>query len=115
MQRSLGGSRGTDRDDARVTNCSPASHRNCCSACSPTHDLRLFDGEAVRFACRCSRERVATMLQTLGREEVDSILAEQGAVTVTCEFCQRPYRFDAVDAVQLFAEAPSPLAPDSLN
>jgi molecular chaperone Hsp33 len=66
------------------------------------HDLRLFDAEAVRFACRCDRERVAAMLRGMGREEIDSILAEQGAVTVTCEFCCRPYQFDAVDAVGLF-------------
>jgi molecular chaperone Hsp33 len=78
-----------------------------------THDLRLFEGERVRFACRCDRERVASMLQGIGQNEVDSILAEQGMVTVTCEFCQKPYRFDAVDAAQLFlpgaAEAPSRL------
>lgn len=78
------------------------------------HDLRLFDGEAVRFACSCSRERVATMLQTLGQEEVDSILAEQGSVTVTCEFCQRPYAFDAVDAAQLFTP-PAGGGSESLN
>ena len=28
-------------------------------------------------------------------EEVRSVIAEQGAVTVTCEFCQKPYKFDA--------------------
>jgi molecular chaperone Hsp33 len=44
-------------------------------------------------------------LRSLGVEEVRSVIAEQGAVTVTCEFCQRPYQFDAVDAEQLFAEA----------
>ncbi len=32
------------------------------------------------------------------------MIAEQGAVTVTCEFCQRPYRFDAIDTEQLFAQ-----------
>ena len=78
------------------------------------HDLRLFEGEAVRFQCRCSRERVASMLQGLGQPEVDSIIAEQDAVTVTCEFCQQPYRFDAVDAAQLFVPAAAP-APSSLN
>lgn len=67
-----------------------------------THDIRLFDAETVRFACRCDRERVAAMLRGLGREEIDSIIAEQGEVTVTCEFCRRPYRFDAVDAASLF-------------
>ena len=71
------------------------------------HDLRLFDAEPVRFACRCSRERVTGMLRGLGEAEVQSILAEQGAVTVTCEFCQRPYRFDAVDAARLFLSPPA--------
>jgi molecular chaperone Hsp33 len=43
---------------------------------------------------------------------VDSIIAELGAVTVTCEFCQQPYRFDAVDAERLFRELP-PGAPSA--
>ena len=66
------------------------------------HDIRLFDAEEVRFACRCDRGRVAAMLRGLGREEVESIVAELGEVEVTCEFCRRPYRFDAVDAAELF-------------
>jgi molecular chaperone Hsp33 len=77
-------------------------------------DLRLFDAEPVAFACRCSRERVAALLRGMGPDEVESILAEQGAVTVTCEFCQKPYRFDAVDAAQLFL-APSNEGNASLN
>jgi molecular chaperone Hsp33 len=81
----------------------------------PSHDLRLFEGSPVGFACRCGRERVATMLQSLGRAEIDSILEEQGTVTVTCEFCQRPYSFDAVDAGQLFLAVPAAEPPESLN
>ncbi len=69
------------------------------------HDVRLFDAEPVRFACRCDRERVAAMLRGLGREELDSIIAEQGEALVTCEFCRRPYRFDAVDVASLFLPA----------
>ncbi len=79
-----------------------------------SRDLRLFDGESVHFACRCSRERVSAMLQGIGKAEIDSILEEQGAVTVTCEFCQKPYRFDAVDAAQLFI-AGTATAPLQLN
>ena len=68
-------------------------------------DLRVFPSRAVGFRCRCSRERVAGMLRALGAEELDGIVAEQGAVTVTCEFCQRPWRFDAVDVSGLSGEA----------
>jgi molecular chaperone Hsp33 len=79
------------------------------------HDIRLFDGESVRFACRCSRERVESMLRGLGQTEVDSIVSELGAVTVTCEFCQKPYRFDPVDAQHLFLPAVSRADSESLN
>jgi molecular chaperone Hsp33 len=67
------------------------------------HDLRLFRGTPVRFQCRCNQGRVAGLLRALGADEVRDILREQGAVTVTCEFCQRPYQFDAVDVESLFA------------
>ena len=56
-----------------------------------------------RFQCTCSRERIAKMLLSLGQDEVDSIIAEQGSVSVTCEFCGRTYAFDPVDTAQLFA------------
>jgi molecular chaperone Hsp33 len=69
------------------------------------HDLRLQPPRAVGFRCRCSRERVAGMLRALGAEELDPIVAEQGAVTVTCEFCHRPWRFDAVEVSGLVDEA----------
>ena len=78
------------------------------------HDLRLFAPHPVRFQCRCSAARVASMLKSLGEGEVRSVLAERGEVTVTCEFCQRPYRFDAVDVEQLFHE-PSPPGGTGLN
>jgi len=68
------------------------------------HDLRLFRGAPVQFECRCNQGRVASLLRALGREEVDGVLQEQGAVTVTCEFCHRPYRFEAKDVAALFAD-----------
>lgn len=68
------------------------------------HDCRLFLPHRVRFACRCSNERVTGLLRSLGGDELRSILAEQGAVRVTCEFCGRPYHFDAVDVARLLAD-----------
>jgi molecular chaperone Hsp33 len=69
-----------------------------------THDMRLFKGAPVQFECRCSEGRVSSLLRALGADEVRDVLKEQGAVTVTCEFCHRPYRFDAVDVEALFAD-----------
>jgi molecular chaperone Hsp33 len=77
-------------------------------------EVRVFSGHDVRFECRCSRERVANVLRSLGQEEVRSVIAEQGAVTVTCEFCQKPYKFDPIDAEQLFSDT-APRGSDAIN
>lgn len=70
-------------------------------------DIRLFSRMPVSFRCSCSRSRVEAVLRMLGREEVESILAEQGRVSVACEFCGNRYEFDPVDAGQLFAGEPA--------
>ncbi|MBC5782406.1 Hsp33 family molecular chaperone HslO [Ramlibacter sp. USB13] len=61
-----------------------------------------FDPQTPRFACTCSRERVTGMIRGLGREEAESILEERGEIDVSCDFCGQHYRFDAVDAAQIF-------------
>ena len=65
-------------------------------------DIRLFSRMPVSFRCSCSRRRVETVLRMLGRDEVHSILAEQGSIRVDCEFCGDSYEFDRIDAEQLF-------------
>jgi molecular chaperone Hsp33 len=57
---------------------------------------------APKFACRCSRERVSQMIRSLGVEEADSIIAEQGQIEVACEFCGQQYRYDPIDAAGIF-------------
>ena len=66
-------------------------------------DIRMFKPRAVDFRCACSRARVATMLRMLGREEVESIVAEHGEVEVNCEFCNERYRFEGDEARAVFA------------
>ena len=77
-------------------------------------EVRVFSGHEVKFECRCSRDRVANVLRSLGAEEVRSVIAEQGACTVTCEFCQKPYKFDAIDVEHLFDEA-APRGSNTIN
>jgi molecular chaperone Hsp33 len=69
-------------------------------------DMRLFRGAPVQFECRCSHGRVTSLLRALGPDEVRDVLREQGSVTVTCEFCHRPYRFDEGDVAALFDDGP---------
>ncbi|HTH78740.1 MAG TPA: Hsp33 family molecular chaperone HslO [Ramlibacter sp.] len=64
--------------------------------------LMQFTPQRPHFACTCSRERVSNMLRGLGREEADGIIAERGEIEVACDFCGQQYRFDPVDAAQIF-------------
>ena len=73
--------------------------------------VRVFEPADLRFRCACSRERTDAMLIGLGRAEVDDIVAERGAVEITCEFCDASYAYDPVDVAALFAGA-AEAAPD---
>ena len=79
--------------------------------------LLAFDPVAVRWHCPCTRERVASMLRSLGEEEVNSVLAERGQVDVSCDFCGKPYKFDAVDCATLFSpnQPPADDAPPTVH
>lgn len=81
----------------------------------PDHDVRVFRASPVVFECRCGEGRVTSLLRALGADEVRDILAEEGAVTVTCEFCRRPYRFDAHAVEALFADGTGPDASLSIH
>jgi molecular chaperone Hsp33 len=63
--------------------------------------VEIFAPRNFHYQCSCSRERTARALISIGREEVESILAEHGAVNISCEFCGTDYRFDASEVVLL--------------
>lgn len=66
--------------------------------------VRLFEPRPLAFGCSCSRERVESMLRSLGREEVEAALAARdGEIEVICEFCAQRYTFDPIDAEHLLS------------
>jgi len=65
--------------------------------------VRVFDPRHPTFHCGCTREKVGNMLKMLGREEIDSALADLGKLDINCDFCGQDYLFDPVDCMQLFA------------
>jgi len=67
-------------------------------------DLRLFETMPVRFACRCSRERVAGLLRMVGADDVRRTLAERGRIDVTCEFCGQRYAMSREQAERALAD-----------
>lgn len=66
-------------------------------------DVRLFEPEPVIFRCHCSTEKVESTIQLLGQAEAEDIIKEQGSIGINCEFCNREYRYDAVDIAKLFS------------
>ncbi len=56
-------------------------------------ELRVFAPKQLQFACSCSRERTARALTALGKDEIDEIVAEQGGIEISCEFCATEYNF----------------------
>lgn len=73
--------------------------------------LALVDGLQLRFACTCSRERVNTMFQALGKDEAMLAATEDGRASVQCEFCGRRYGYDRIELEALFHPLVSPASP----
>lgn len=65
-------------------------------------DVRIIEPEPVLFRCSCDRERIETVLLTLGSDEIEDVLSREGAIEVHCDFCNRLYRFDKVDIGALY-------------
>ena len=60
-------------------------------------DLKILETCPVSYKCYCSRERVERALISLGRNELEQMLAEQGGCQLTCQFCDAVYDFSAED------------------
>ena len=60
-------------------------------------DLKILETCPVSYRCYCSRERVERALISLGRNELEQMLAEQGGCQLTCQFCDAVYDFSAED------------------
>ena len=63
--------------------------------------VRVFTPHGLRFGCRCSRERVETMLRRFPEHELDDMRDDDGDVVVTCQFCNIDFRFDDAQLARL--------------
>jgi molecular chaperone Hsp33 len=64
---------------------------------------------SFRFSCSCSLQRVTDMLISLGRQEMEETLAQEGEVRVACEFCNQVYLFDDAAVARLFGGPGQPI------
>jgi molecular chaperone Hsp33 len=56
-------------------------------------DYEILEEKRVAFRCTCSREKALSMIAALGREEVESMIAENGGAVMNCGFCNEVYSF----------------------
>lgn len=73
----------------------------------PTAEVlrRLFHAEglavdrprALAYGCRCSRARLAGVLANFGHDDLDHMAQGDGAITMTCEFCNLDFRFERAE------------------
>lgn len=55
--------------------------------------LELMEEHPIAYACKCSRRKVESALISLGRKELDQLIAENKEISVTCQFCDSVYTF----------------------
>jgi molecular chaperone Hsp33 len=62
--------------------------------------IQMEESEIV-YRCKCSRERIEQTLITLGKEELDSIIHEDGQAEASCHFCNEAYHFSQEELIAL--------------
>lgn len=68
-------------------------------------ELELLERRPVAYKCYCSRERVSRAIISMGKEEMQNLIEEQGGAELTCQFCDKVYRFTKEDLQELLEEA----------
>ena len=66
-------------------------------------DLEILETHPVEYRCYCSRDRVTRALISMGREELSSLIQEQGQAELTCQFCDQIYRYSQEDLEEILA------------
>lgn len=67
--------------------------------------FKLVGNMPIQFSCNCSRERLKGILVSLGRQELEQMIAEQGQAEVQCHFCSEKYVFDSFELHQILQQA----------
>ncbi len=66
--------------------------------------VRIYEETPLQFACTCSKERTGNAIAQLGFDELMDIIAEQGKISVDCQFCLQHYSFNKAQVAELFPE-----------
>lgn len=68
-------------------------------------DVEMLETKPVGYRCNCGRERMERALVSLGKKELEDLIAEQGEAEIVCHFCNRAYHFDKAELTAMLAKA----------
>ncbi|WP_144525659.1 redox-regulated molecular chaperone HslO [Bacillus sp. DE0042] len=63
--------------------------------------VKVLEVMDVQFNCTCSRERIESVLISLGKTELEQIREEEEETEVHCHFCNERYKFSKEDITNL--------------
>lgn len=69
-------------------------------------EVRLFPAQNVQFKCSCSEEKCLTAIKQIDTAELSSIIADEGRVSMTCDYCDTTYNFDEAHLAPYLAQKP---------
>lgn len=67
-------------------------------------EIEVLETCPVEYRCYCSRERVVRALISMGTQEMKNLIEEQGQAEMTCQFCDRVYRFDREELEEILKQ-----------
>jgi molecular chaperone Hsp33 len=59
--------------------------------------FEVLEENKISFKCNCSMEKAFEMIASLGKTEVEAMLAEDDGAVMTCGFCGEIYQLDSSD------------------
>jgi molecular chaperone Hsp33 len=66
-------------------------------------DFEVLEEKEIEFRCNCSFERAVSLIGSLGKAEVESMLAEDKGATMTCGFCNETYSLNEADLKEILS------------
>lgn len=68
-------------------------------------EVKFLEEKPINFKCPCNKERLEKIMISLGKDELEDIIANEGSSEVKCHFCNKHYFFAKEELEKLLAEA----------
>lgn len=67
----------------------------------PGFNMEVLDKKEINYRCDCSREKMENVLKSIGKDEINNIIEEDGQAEIVCHFCNTKHNFSEEDLRKL--------------